>query len=274
MKQRIAAIVLIIIMLIMILATIFIPTYVIDRYDNNYVGKTAGIVNDLKVTLPEKEVTVEEEIIEEVSEEVELETGYASTGINVRSRPSMEDDAIIGTIYINTEIKYEKILGEEYDWCKFEHNGEDAYVRADLVSDEQVEIVQTNTVKQQNYTEQKTQTNNTVKETPTPTNTSTYNGTVLTKQAGTIQGPSGKETYYNLPMNNCIRYMNDLGYNYEYWVRDDGVKMFGDYVMTAGDTNKTPKGTVVETSLGQGIIVDHCEASEWGVNGYDIAVAW
>ena len=44
----------------------------------------------------------------------------------------------------------------------------------------------------------------------------------LTKSGGVFAGPSGKETYYNLPMGKCISIMRDMGYGveeYPYWVR-------------------------------------------------------
>ena len=50
--------------------------------------------------------------------------------------------------------------------------------------------------------------------------------------------------------------MRDKGYNYDYWVRSDGVKMYGNYVMVAADLSTRPKGTIVETTLGDGIVVD------------------
>lgn len=99
----------------------------------------------------------------------------------------------------------------------------------------------------------------------------------ITKQSGVFNGPSGKETYYNLNMGGCVRIMRDKGYsldNYPYWIRDDGAKMFGDYVMIAMDTSVYPKGTIVETSLGQGMVVDHCVAATWGSVAVDIAVNW
>lgn len=103
---------------------------------------------------------------------------------------------------------------------------------------------------------------------------SAYNGPVLTKRMGVNNGPSGKETYYNLPMNHCIYYMKELGYDYDYRVRYDGVKMYGDYVMIAADTRVRPKGTVLQTSLGAGMVCDHCEASEVCYGQIDIAVVW
>lgn len=44
----------------------------------------------------------------------------------------------------------------------------------------------------------------------------------ITKSGGVFDGPSGKETYYNLPMGRCISIMRDMGYDvesYPYWVR-------------------------------------------------------
>lgn len=98
--------------------------------------------------------------------------------------------------------------------------------------------------------------------------------TKLNSVNGKIQGPSGTETYYNLKMDRCIYYMNLLGYDYEVWVRDDGVKMFGDYIMVAANLDIRPKGSLVETSLGTGIVVDTGEFVNWDSTGIDIAVTW
>jgi 3D (Asp-Asp-Asp) domain-containing protein len=69
--------------------------------------------------------------------------------------------------------------------------------------------------------------------------------------------------------------MNDLGYYYDYWVRSDGTKMFGNWVMIAADLSVYPKGSLVETSLGTGIVVD---TGDFVTNGsgvsFDIAVTW
>ena len=71
-----------------------------------------------------------------------------------------------------------------------------------------------------------------------------------------FNGPSGKETYYNLPMGGVVRIMRRLGYSEEewpYWVRDDGAKMFGNYIIVAASLDIRPRGTIVPTSLGDGI---------------------
>lgn len=95
----------------------------------------------------------------------------------------------------------------------------------------------------------------------------------LTRSSGVFYGPTAKETYYNLNMSRCVDIMKSLGYNYEVWVRDDGVKMYGYYVMIAANTYANPKGTIIDTSLGKGIVVDHCVAAERS-NVIDIAVTW
>lgn len=101
-----------------------------------------------------------------------------------------------------------------------------------------------------------------------------YNGAVLNPMAGTIQGPSGRETYYNLNMSGCIANMRAIGNNDPYYVRSDGVKMLGNYVMVAADFATRPLGSIVETSLGTGIVVDTGTFALSNPNQIDIAVTW
>lgn len=79
------------------------------------------------------------------------------------------------------------------------------------------------------------------------------------------------ETYYNMDMSGVIEWMHSLGYDYEYWIREDGVKMFGPYVMVAADYGWLPKGSVTECSLGMAMV---CDTGEGGYNWMDIAVTW
>ena len=101
-----------------------------------------------------------------------------------------------------------------------------------------------------------------------------YKGPVLTRGRGTITGPSGKETYYNLNMAGVVKIMRRMGNNDEYWVRDDGVKMLGDYVMVAANLNLRPRGSLVETSLGTGIVCDTGGFAKRNPTQLDIATAW
>ena len=101
-----------------------------------------------------------------------------------------------------------------------------------------------------------------------------WKGPVLSKGRGVNNGPSGKETYYNLNMSIVVKMMNRMGYDYEYWVRDDGVKMFGDYVMIAANLDLRPKGTLVETSLGTGMVCDTGGFAKRNPTQIDIATSW
>ena len=105
------------------------------------------------------------------------------------------------------------------------------------------------------------------------TNTA-YNGAVLTPSAGTIQGPSGKETYYNMDMTGVIQIMRNMGNTDEYWIREDGVKMLGDYVIIAAALDIRPRGSLVNTSLGVGIVCDTGGFAYANPTQIDIAVNW
>lgn len=100
-----------------------------------------------------------------------------------------------------------------------------------------------------------------------------WEGTKLTKRSGIVpanQTPSGlKETYYNLRMYGCL---DLLGYSYDGYSEDDpdGFKTYNGYIMVASpDLNRWPKGSLIETTNGMGIVVDFCPAGN-----LDIAVTW
>ena len=99
----------------------------------------------------------------------------------------------------------------------------------------------------------------------------------ITKRSGVYKGPSGRETYYNLKMDLVVKYMRHLGYkekDYPYWVRSDGAKMLGNYVMVAANLKIRPKGTILETSLGTAIVCDTGGFVKKYPKGIDIAVNW
>ena len=101
-----------------------------------------------------------------------------------------------------------------------------------------------------------------------------WKGPVLTRSRGTITGPSGKETYYNLNMDGVVSIMRGMGNDDEYWVRDDGCKMLGDYIMVAADLDLRPRGSLVDTSLGKGIVCDTGSFANSNPYQIDIAVTW
>lgn len=97
---------------------------------------------------------------------------------------------------------------------------------------------------------------------------------VLTKSKGTVQFDGHKETYYNLPMDKVVSNAHKKGIEGEYWVREDGAKMLGDYIMVAADQKIHPYGSLVETSLGWGITVDTGTFILTNPQQIDIAVNW
>ena len=104
-----------------------------------------------------------------------------------------------------------------------------------------------------------------------------YSGSKLTKSKGTIQGPSGKETYYNLNMSGVVSIMRRKGFSeaeYPYNVRTDGVKCLGPYVMVAAHLGNRPRGSKVQTSLGTGLVCDTGGFATANPSQIDIATSW
>ena len=101
-----------------------------------------------------------------------------------------------------------------------------------------------------------------------------WKGPVLSRSAGTVIGPSGKETYYNLNMTGVVNIMRRMGNEDEYWVREDGCKMLGDYIMVAANLNVHPRGSIVDTSLGEAIVCDTGGFAARNPHQLDIAVNW
>lgn len=75
-------------------------------------------------------------------------------------------------------------------------------------------------------------------------------------------------------MEGVVATMRAMGNNDEYWVREDGVKMLGDYVMVAAHLGIRPRGSIVETSLGKGIVCDTGGFAHGNPTQLDIATAW
>lgn len=104
-----------------------------------------------------------------------------------------------------------------------------------------------------------------------------YNGPVLTRSAGVVYGPSGKETYYNMDMSGVISIMRGMGFDadsYPYWVRDDGCKMLGDYIICAANLDVHPRGTTVMSSLGLCLVCDTGGFAYSNPYQLDIATNW
>ena len=200
------------------------------------------------------EETEEIEMTDEVIENpqfVEVPEYYvyinAYSGIRARTSPTIDADNIITVLPYQTEVK---IFAESFDgeWAVLNLENQIAYISKEYIQ-----------------------------ETLPENDTYNYNwyGKVLNSSNGKVQGPSGIETYYNLPMSGCVKLMNHLGYYGTVWTRSDGAKMWDEYVMVAADLSIHPKGSLVETTLGTGIVVD---TGSFVYNGsgvsLDIATAW
>ena len=106
---------------------------------------------------------------------------------------------------------------------------------------------------------------------------SVWRGAILTARARTIQGPSGKETYYNLPMQGVVNRMRRLGYdaeNYPYYIREDGAKCLGPYILCAASFEIRPIGTILETSRGKAIVADTGSFARSNPTQIDLAMQW
>lgn len=110
----------------------------------------------------------------------------------------------------------------------------------------------------------------------------------------TNDGTHYSETWCPLEVNGLVQNIRKYeGINYEQWTREDGVQMYGPYVMVAADVKQREEwsggrenakyeyGDIVETSLGTGIVIDYCERSEntrIATNGeqthFDIYTKW
>jgi hypothetical protein len=172
-------------------------------------------------------------------------TGHVTaSALNVRSGAST-NDSIIGKLANGASVTIKDET--ENGWYQIDYNGQSAYVSGNYVTSD---------------------------ETSEASAEVSWNGPVLTKRAGTVQGPSGKETYYNLDMSGVIRIMRRMGYTGEYHVREDGVKMLGDYIMCAANLNVHPRGSLVQSSLGMCIVCDTGGFASSNPNQLDIAVTW
>ncbi len=146
-----------------------------------------------------------------------------------------------------------KLIGtNEFDYWKVEYNGHKYYVHKDNITTDYDDVVKLHNT----------------------TYSTWWTGPVLTPRMGTVTGPNGRETYYNLNMNGVIAIMRRMGYDGKYWVREDGVKMLGDYIMCAANLNIFPRGSLVESSLGTCIVCDTGGFALVNPTQLDIAVVW
>lgn len=97
---------------------------------------------------------------------------------------------------------------------------------------------------------------------------------ILTARLGRINYNDHCETYYNLNMDRIVERADSVyGLSDVYEIREDGVKTYNNFVIVATDWNIYPFGSVVETSRGIGIVLDHIGAVK-NRNTVDIATEW
>lgn len=101
-----------------------------------------------------------------------------------------------------------------------------------------------------------------------------YTGPRLSRSRGSVMGPSGKETYYNMNMTGVVNIMRRMGNNDKYWVRSDGAKMLGDYIMVAANLHLRPRGSHVMTSLGKAVVADTGGFAAHNPRQIDVATTW
>ena len=100
----------------------------------------------------------------------------------------------------------------------------------------------------------------------------------LTKNGWVFKWPSGRETWYNLDMSEVVKRMQTKGFTEDKWykfrIRNDGVKMLGNYVMVAANLKIRPRWTILKTSLGMWIVCDTWAFVKKYPTGLDIATNW
>lgn len=185
-----------------------------------------------------------------------LNNNIAAQNITIKEYRDMYEEQKI----VNENNAYKENLIKEFN---YRHQNQ---IQLCLINpDKQVEEI----IDDKNAEEELYEIENTSNDTPLqPENTNTG---VLTPSKGVNYFNGRKETYYNLDMSGCVLIMRGLGNNDEYWIRSDGCKMLGNYIMCAANLSVYPRGSLVETSLGTAIVVDTGYLES---NQIDIAVSW
>lgn len=223
------------------------------------------ILESIEDVTPETEIAteeLEEDLDDLVTVNTDVEelskTVYATKSIKVRNLPTKESD-IVDTYSKGTEIE---VTGKVGKWYRIKYKEGDAFVVVSststepIITDTQVDVIEKEVVEKEEKS------------------TYTWKGGKLTQRKGVNYGPSGKETFYNMNMSYIVKRLKQKGYKGDYWVRSDGCKMFGDYIMVAADFNIRPIGTILPTSLGMAIVADTGGFAKRNHTQLDIATNW
>lgn len=227
---------------------------IISKAVKNLVALTVAFITVVSVSISTPinryDVMAEEDIVTEVS------------------NPNLDGVSLVNTSTIDTAPKKVKSVVEEVTEPVTEPVTEEV-TESTEVKDTEIEVYEDST--EDVYTESKDNASNAV------TNTYSWNGSVLTQSSGVNYGPSGFETYYNLPMGGVVSIMRSAGFSeeeYPYWESPEGYKMLGNYIMVAADLSIRPRGTTIETSLGMGLVCDTGSFIYNNPEQLDIAVNW
>lgn len=239
--------------------SIFLQPHYLHREDiEEYTAQLKNAIEEKYYKVSEVQITAESATL---YESIPVTTRWVGNcRLNVRSSPEIVDNII--NVY-NPTYPLEVIGEVEDDWLVITYEDTVAY----LLKEYTVDI-------EPGSNPVSTPAAAPAKEEISYVYTGEWNGKPLTKSKGRINGPSGSETYYNLDMTNIVNRMHRLGYEGEYWEREDGCKMLGDYILIAADFSTRPIGTILETSLGLGIVADTGGFVEWNPTGIDIATTW
>ena len=106
-------------------------------------------------------------------------------------------------------------------------------------------------------------------------------GNVLENQEQVLyawwQGPNGLESYCQMDPNEFVQNLRDIGMDEEHypvWVRYDGMKMFGPYVICAANLEEHPIGSIVQGKFGEYIVVAATAEAQQIPEILKIAVDW
>ena len=221
-------------------------------HDENFDENVEALTDYINENLPVIEILDEEiPLYEELPKHPRW---VGNCRLNVRTTPEISDTNVYDVLNPSQEISVVGKYGE--DWLEIEFEDDIFYVMTEFTTTE------------------KPGPKPKPKQNVSYTYTYTWDGAKLSKSKGRINGPIGSETYYNLDMSGIVARLQRKGYEGEYWVREDGCKMFGNYIMVAASYELHPYGSIVETSLGYAIVCDTGGFVEWNPTGIDIATTW
>lgn len=209
----------------------------------------------------------------QIAERDDGRTLYVDTrsnlNLNVRKFP-FTDSQIIGKLTNGTKVTITAEATEHTPFFEIVYNGGRGYIHSKFTTE-------TEPVKEEIISNTSQGSVRKTKKPSAAQHSITYglpSGVALTSKSGTVQGPSGKETYYNLNMSRVVQGLKNMGVPGDYWVRADGAKMYGEHIIVAANLSLHPRGSIVQTSMGTGIVADTGGFAATNPTQIDIATTW